>query len=40
MLMIVSAMFEGLDRRLARTHPTTPVVAAGAGFASTGVART
>ena len=38
--MIVSAMFDGLENRLARTHPTTPVVAPGAGFASTGAVRT
>jgi len=36
----VSTMFDGLDKSLARTYPTTPVVAPGAGFASTGVART
>jgi hypothetical protein len=39
-LMIVSAIFDRLEKRLWRTHPTTPVVAAGADFASTGVART
>ena len=36
----VRIVFEMLENRFARIQPITPVIAAGAGIASTGAART